>query len=173
MTTRAPGPTTDRTAPLRRTSLQGGALVVGLAFLFVGVAGFVPGVTSDYSDLGLAGHRSGARLLGVFEVSVLHNAVHLLFGVAGILAARRWTTSRAYLLGGGGIYLVLWVYGLLVEKTSAANVVPVNRADDWLHLVLGLGMVALGVVLGRRRAEPRAGGHDAQFGDWRRDGASS
>ena len=175
MTTR-PGQTTrgaDRSVTHRRTAVQGAALVVGLVFLVVGIAGFVPGVTADYSDLGMAGHHSGAMLLGVFQVSVLHNVVHLLFGVAGIIAARRWNASRGYLIGGGIVYLVLWLYGLFVEKTSTANFVPLNRADDWLHLVLGLGMIALGVILGRRPGQHTIAGHDAQYGDWRRDSASS
>ena len=52
----------------------------------------------------------------------------------------------AYLIGGGAIYLVLWIYGLVIEKMSAANFVPLNTADDWLHFVLGLGMIGLGVM---------------------------
>lgn len=176
MTTRpgntAQGPTQGSVAP-RRTAIQSAALVVGIVFLVVGIAGFIPGLTSDYADLGMAGHHSSAMLLGLFQVSVLHNVVHLLFGVAGILAARRWSASRSYLIGGGVVYLVLWLYGLFVEKTSAANFVPLNRADDWLHLLLGLGMVALGLLLGRRREEHAVAGHDAQYGDWRRDSASS
>ena len=41
----------------------------------------------------------------------------------------------------------------MTSDQSSANFVPVNNADDWLHLVLGLGMIALGVVLSRRRVE--------------------
>ena len=48
------------------------------------------------------------------------------------------------------IYLLLFLYGLVVDKDSQANFVPLNRADDWLHLVLGVGMIALGVVLAKR-----------------------
>jgi hypothetical protein len=66
------------------------------------------------------------------------------------MLARTPANARNYLIGGGAIYLVLWLYGLLIDKTSSANFVPVNVADDWLHLVLGAGMVALGVLLGRR-----------------------
>jgi hypothetical protein len=47
---------------------------------------------------------------------------------------------------------VLWLYGLVIDKTSDANFVPLNSADDWLHFVLGLGMIGLGVALGRRAA---------------------
>jgi len=135
----------------RRTTLQTVALAVGVVFLLVGVLGFVPGVTSNYDQLTVAGHESGAKLLGIFEVSVLHNVVHLLFGVLGIAASRRFSASRAYLLGGGIVYLVLWVYGLLIDKESAANFVPVNSADNWLHLLLGIGMVLLGLALSRGR----------------------
>jgi hypothetical protein len=132
------------------------ALVVGVVFLVVGIAGFVPGLTTNLGDIQFAGHESGAELLGLFQVSVLHNLVHLLFGVLGIWAARIATTARTYLLVGGVVYLVLWIYGLLVDKASDANFVPLNRADDWLHLGLGLGMLALGALLtadlGRSRA---------------------
>jgi hypothetical protein len=129
------------------------AKVVGAVFLLVGILGFIPGITSNYSSLSFAGHMSEAKLLGIFQVSILHNIVHILFGIAGLAMARRADSARTYLVGGGIIYLVLWIYGLVTSDQSSANFVPVNTADDWLHLVLGLGMIALGVVLSRRRAE--------------------
>jgi hypothetical protein len=131
------------------TPLQTAAAVVGATFLLVGILGFVPGVTTNYDAMEFAGHESGAELLGLFEVSILHNLVHLLFGVAGLAMARTWSGARAFLLGGGAIYLVLWIYGLVIDLEGSANFVPVNDADNWLHLVLGLGMVALGLLLGR------------------------
>ena len=139
-------PTTAR----RRAPGQLAALVVGLVFLLVGILGFIPGVTTNYDQLTFAGHESEAALLGIFNVSILHNIVHLLFGVAGLLAARTFSAARAYLIGGGIIYLVLFLYGLLIDHNSAANFVPVNTADNYLHLVLGIGMIALGALLGRR-----------------------
>jgi hypothetical protein len=126
------------------------ALVVGAVFLLVGIAGFLPGVTTNYDMLSFAGHHSDAKLLGIFQVSILHNIVHLLFGVAGIAMARRAYTARLYLIGGGAIYLLLWIYGLVVNDNSRANFVPVNSADDWLHFVLGVGMIGLGLVATRR-----------------------
>jgi hypothetical protein len=57
-----------------------------------------------------------------------------------------------YLIGGGAVYLVLFLYGLVVGQNSSANFVPVNPADDWLHLVLGLGMIGLGLALSPKTA---------------------
>jgi hypothetical protein len=142
---------TTRTTSMTATPVQTAAAVVGGTFLLVGVLGFVPGVTTDYDSMEFAGHESGAQLLGIFEVSVLHNLVHVLFGVAGLALARTAASARAFLIGGGAVYLVLWLYGLLVDHDTSANFVPVNDADNWLHLVLGVGMVALGLLLGRGR----------------------
>lgn len=138
-----------------RRPVQTAALVVAIVFLLVGVLGFIPGITSDYGTMSFAGHHSEAKLLGVFQVSVLHNIVHLLFGLAGLAMARSIPGARTYLIGGGAVYLVLWLYGLVVGQESSANFVPVNPADDWLHLFLGLGMIALGLLTTRRAVARR------------------
>jgi hypothetical protein len=143
--------TTSTTRTTNRTPVQTAALVVGAVFLLVGILGFIPGITSDYDTMTFASHHSDAKLLGIFEVSILHNIVHLLFGVAGIAMSRMASSSRTYLIGGGVIYLVLWLYGLIIDEDSGANFVPVNSADNWLHFLLGVGMVALGYLLGRDR----------------------
>jgi hypothetical protein len=140
------------TRSMTRTPVQTAAAVVAAVFLLVGILGFVPGITTHYGDMTFASHESDAKLLGIFEVSILHNIVHLLFGVVGLAMARSWSGARAYLIGGGIIYFVLFVYGLIVDEESSANFVPVNSADNWLHLVLSVGMVALGIALARDRA---------------------
>jgi hypothetical protein len=138
-----------------RTQVQLAAFVVGIVFLLVGILGFIPGITTHYGDMTFAGHDSMAKLLGVFMVSVLHNIVHLLFGIAGIALSRTVPSARNYLIGGGVIYLVLWLYGLVIDQTSSANFVPINTADNWLHFLLGVGMIALGVLLTRRHVAGR------------------
>lgn len=139
----------------RATTIQTAAMAVGLTFLLVGIAGFIPGVTTDYDELAFAGTDSKAKLLGIFQVSILHNIVHLAFGVLGVYAARMARTSYLYLVGGGVVYLLLTLYGAVIDHTSDANFVPINTADNWLHLVLGLGMIALGVALGREHRTAR------------------
>jgi len=143
-------------------AVQGAAVIIGAAFLVVGVLGFIPGVTTHHDQLQWLGHHSGARLFGVFAVSGLHNLIHMAFGVAGLAMARTYAMARAYFLIGGLVYLGLWVYGLVIDHGSSSNFVPVNNADNWLHFGLGVGMVILGVTLAgqhdptKRRARVRA-----------------
>src|SRR3954451_6664289 len=94
------------------TAVQKAALIAGIVFLVVGLAGFIPGLTTNYSEMSFAGHDSGALLLGIFQVSVLHNLVHLLYGVAGLAFARSRPGSRNYLVIGGVVYGRVLVVGL-------------------------------------------------------------
>src|SRR3954466_2594569 len=95
------------------STLQKAARIVGIVFLLVGVLGFIPGITQNYGDMKFAGNSSDAELFGVFQVSILHNIVHLLFGIAGIALSRTWEGSRNFLIGGGAFYLLLWLVGVL------------------------------------------------------------
>ncbi len=80
----------------------------------------------------------------------MHNIVHLLFGVVGIPLARTSSGARTFLIGGGIVYAVLWIYGIVIDLGSEANFVSINTADNWLHLGLSAGMIGLGLVLGRQ-----------------------
>jgi hypothetical protein len=133
------------------------ATAVGAVFLLVGVLGFIPGVTTDYDTMKFADHHSEAELLGIFQVSILHNIVHLLFGVAGLWAATRPRIVPQVLLGSAAIYGLLTIYGLVVDKESSANFVPVNSADNWLHLVLTLALAGLGLYVKKRLDDDHGG----------------
>jgi hypothetical protein len=129
------------------TPVQTVARLVGIVFLLVGIAGFIPGLTTNlYDGLDFAGDGSEAELLGLFQVSVLHNIVHALFGV-GIFMAATPSGARTFLIGSGAIYVVLFLLGIV----GGADWVPVNDADDWLHLGLAVGLLGLGFGLTRDR----------------------
>ncbi|MGR6321576.1 DUF4383 domain-containing protein [Micromonospora soli] len=135
-------------APARsRPAIQKVALAVAVVFVLIGMLGFVPGFTTHYGDLAFAGHHSKAKLIGLFQVSVLHNLLHLVFGLVGLVLARRVAGARLFLAGGGAVYLGIWLYGFAVYPESAGNFVPFNDADNWLHLFLGFGMLVLGLLL--------------------------
>ena len=133
-----------------RARIQFVSGIFGAVFLLVGVLGFVPGITQNLDTIMFAGHHSEAALLGLFQVSVLHNVVHLLFGIVGLLGTRSRGLAKGYLIVGGIVYAVLWIYGLIVPMESMGNFVPLNTADNWLHFVLAVAMVTTGLVFGRR-----------------------
>jgi hypothetical protein len=133
-----------------RSTIQSVALLYGVVFLLVGILGFIPGITTNYDDLGFAGTDSRAELLGLFQTSILHNLVHIAFGIAGLALAKTIEGARTFLIGGGVIYLVLWLYGLVIDRGGDANFVPISTADNWLHFGLGVTMVGAGFLLARQ-----------------------
>ncbi len=127
------------------TSARSLAGLGAAAFLSAGLLGFIPGATTHYGDLRFAGQGSHAHLLGVFQVSVLLNLVHLLLGATGLRAARTLPAARAFVRGGAVASLALWLFGVF----AVGGWVPLDTADNWLHFVLGAGLLGLGSVAGR------------------------
>ncbi|WP_344879643.1 DUF4383 domain-containing protein [Allokutzneria multivorans] len=127
----------------QRAAVQWAAGVVAATFLLLGICGLVPGLTTDYALLKMAGPRSGAELFGLFDVSVLHNVVHLLFGAAGLTLGNTSRGARRFLAVGAVVALALGLYGFFVPQGSSANVLPLDTAGSWLHVGLAVIMVIL------------------------------
>jgi hypothetical protein len=128
-----------------RTTAQWVSLIFGIGFLLVAILGFVQGGMSMESDPNLA-----PKILGMFPVNLLHNCVHLAFGLWGLAAARTHDGSRAYCRIAGVIYLVLTAVGYL--SPSGFGLVPLGGADPLLHLVLGLVLASVGFTARDARA---------------------
>lgn len=125
-----------------RSKAQVGALVFGVAFLLIGVAGFfVPGGMSMDADMATAG-----RLLGLFPLNLLHNLVHLGFGVWGIAASRSHDGSRSYGRIAAGAYVGLVI--LAFVSPTLFGLVPIGSHIIWLHAVLALGLAWVGFFAG-------------------------
>lgn len=139
-------------------AVQGAAVFVAAAFLAVAIAGFLPGLTTHLDQLHWMGHDSRSELFSLFNVSVLHNLLHLAFGVVGLALARTFARARAYLIGGGLLYLGLWVYGLLIDPAGSRNMLPLNNADNWLHFSIGVVMIVLGLTLAGTKTPTGADG---------------
>ncbi|GAB7190997.1 DUF4383 domain-containing protein [Kineococcus sp. NUM-3379] len=135
----AAAPTTHGPSPLRTW-----ARLVGVVFLVVGVLGFVPGITAHHDQLTPLGFNTGAMLLGLFQVSYLHNAAHLLYGLTGLACSATASAAHKYLVIGGLGYLTLFVIGVGYVLLDERDPIGLNVWDNWLHLVLALGMVGLG-----------------------------
>jgi hypothetical protein len=121
------------------TTLQKLAGVFGVIFIVVAVLGFItPG------GMAMAMEPAGGLLLGLFAVNLLHNIVHLLFGAWGLVASRSWSGSKSYFTIAGAIYLVLTVVGFL--SPTGFGLVPLGGNDIWLHAVLAIAMLGIGLT---------------------------
>jgi Domain of unknown function (DUF4383) len=126
-------------SPVERamTLVQRAAQVAGWAFIIIGVGGFFATGASMETHPALA-----PRLLGIFPVNVLHNVVHLAFGLWGILASRTFGAARAYCRVSGIFYLLLAALGALAPNMF--GLAPIGGNDVWLHAVLGAVLAAIG-----------------------------
>jgi hypothetical protein len=127
------------------------AMIFGVVFLIVGAGGFIPGLT----DMGHMGHPADGQVtmttmfgyeLKLFPVNVLHNIVHLLFGVWGILAARSLGGARGYFRAVAVIYAVLTVMGLIPALYTTFGLIPLYGNDVWLHALLAIVAAYFGWV---------------------------
>ena len=113
------------------------ALIFGIVFVLVALLGmFSPGGMQMGAD------PAPGMILGMFGVNLLHNIVHLLVGVWGLVASRTWAGSKMFLSIGGIVYIVLAICGFFIPTTF--GLIPIGGNDIYLHAVLGVIMAGLG-----------------------------
>ena len=120
-----------------RTPAQLYALLFGAVLLVVGLVGFV----AD-SSFGTGSDVDGSNLIA-FEVNGWHNLVHIASGAIGLALSRSAAGARTFALGFGAVYLVVTLWGF-IDGNSVLNLIPVNTADNFLHLAIA----ALGIAAG-------------------------
>jgi hypothetical protein len=130
------------------TPAQMYCLAAGATLLLAGVLGFIADSSFDTGD-----NIQGDDLV-VFEVNGWHNLVHILSGVVLLASYRRWDTARNVAIGFGLVYGIVTIIGL-VDGETVLGLLPVNAADNVLHIALS----ALGLITGfLSPATDRAGG---------------
>lgn len=116
------------------------ALILGIAFLAVGIAAFIPGLVTHPTDSHLAVEGPGhGYLLGLFHVNILHNIIHLLFGVGGVAAYFGGApASKLYARIVAISYALLAVIGLCPDPriNTLFGLVPIHGHDVWLHALI-------------------------------------
>jgi len=128
------------------------ALAMGIVFLAVGALGFVPGIVAPPEGAPpLQMDSNYGLLLGLFPVNLLHNLVHLLFGLWGVLAYRSFGAARGYAGAVAVIYAVLAVMGLIPALNTTFGLIPLYGNDVWLHAAIAL--VSAYFAMARRPAE--------------------
>jgi hypothetical protein len=120
-----------------RTSVQTYALIFGIVYALVGLLGFVPGLLQPPPSgaPSLQVDSAYGYLLGIFPVNLLHNLVHLLVGVLGVVSARALNSARAYSRAVAIVFGVLTVMGLLPQFNTTFGLIPLFGSDVALHAV--------------------------------------
>jgi hypothetical protein len=116
------------------------ALIFGIVFLIVGIGGFIPGLT-DHSatpDPGLTMTSGYGHELGLFPINILHNIVHIAFGLWGLVAYKSYGGARTYARSVAIIYAVLTVMGLVPTLNTTFGLIPLYDNDVWLHALLAI-----------------------------------
>ena len=112
------------------------ALLFGIVFLLAGIGGFVPGLSPVHMHPDVSVGASSRLAFGLFPVNVLHNFVHLVFGLWGIVASRSISSAAGYARAVAVIYAVLMVFGLIPRLNTLFGLVPLYGNDVWLHALL-------------------------------------
>jgi len=119
------------------TTVQRVAQIFGVVFILIALVGFYAGGMNMEADPAVA-----PTILGIFPVNLLHNIVHLLFGIWGLAAARSFTGAKQYAQIAGVIYLVLAAVGFI--SPDGFGFVPLGGNDVWLHVALGAILAGVG-----------------------------
>lgn len=112
------------------------ALVWGIGFLAAGISGFILATPPHPNHPDLIVDSFYGQALGLFPVNILHNIVHLLFGIWGLLAYKSLGASKRYAKSVAIIYAVLMIAGLVPGLNIMFGLVPLFGNDVWLHLIL-------------------------------------
>jgi hypothetical protein len=127
---------------------------MGVAFLLIGVLGFIPPQLTHPAH---AGHSEPLRvnafegyLLGLFHVNLLHSLVHVLFGVMGIVMARSFDSARLYARIVAVGYGLLAVMGLVPALNTVFGFIPIHGHDVWLHAVIAAAAAYFGFAAADR-----------------------
>jgi hypothetical protein len=141
---------TGTSADLRgdRTIAQWFDLIVGAVLVIVGIAGFF--VESDFGSV--PKDASYDKLLG-FEVNGWHNIVHIATGALLLWASTRADLAKRVTLAFGVVYALVSIIGL-IQGDRILNIIPVNPADNGLHIALA----ALALIVGFMSPDTRAAG---------------
>jgi len=132
-----------------RTPAQVYALVFGITLLVAGIAGFF--ADSSFGDLG--SNVQGDDLI-VFEVNGWHNLVHIASGLLGLALMGSAAGARAYALGFGAVYLAVTIWGF-IDGNDVLGLLPVNSADNWLHVAIAVTGILAGLASDPRRYPDR------------------
>lgn len=118
-------------------------MIFGAIYIVVGLLGFTVTSTVAFTT------TSGELLIGVFEVNPMLNVAHLIIGAALLIAGLASVMAAKITNGAvGAVFLLLGIVGFFIEDTTL-NVLALNAADHYLHLVSAVVLIAVALAADR------------------------
>ncbi len=137
-----------------KTPAQWLAYLGGATLVLVGLIGFI----AD-SSFTTGNGIDGDKLLGIFEVNGIHNIVHLASGLLLLAVAPKRATARYGVLAFGAVYAIVTLIGL-IDGEDVVGLIPINPADNVLHIALTAAALLAGAVSSDKDAHTTtAAGH--------------
>ncbi len=107
------------------------ATIFGTVFTLIGLLGF-------FND----------PVLSLFDVDTIHNFVHLITGIAGLVyGMQNNDTAKRYGQIFGAIYGLVTLMGFVMGEGKLLGLMSINNADNYLHLFLSAGLIYLGYFM--------------------------
>ncbi|MDB5168359.1 MAG: rane protein, partial [Candidatus Saccharibacteria bacterium] len=90
--------------------------------------------------------------LGIFEVNGVHNVIHLVSGIAALLASKTYRYSKLYFQVFGIVYGLVTLLGIFSGDNAILGIVAHNVADIFLHLIITAAALYFGFGTPRNEA---------------------
>ncbi len=148
--------TNDASVDRGRTPAQWYCLLFGAALLLAGIFGFLADAGFGLGNVP-SGTVDGSLFLGL-EVNGWHNIVHLASGLVLLAAANTRPSAKAIALAFGLVYGLVAIIGL-IDGSDVLGIIPVNGADNVLHIALALLGIIAGLISKARKGHARGGVH--------------
>ena len=114
------------------------AIFFGIVYTLVGLAGFIPALGGSLS-------MAPSPLLGLADVNLLHNFVHLIIGVCGLTMANTEEQAGTYCKTFGVVLLLIGILGFIAP--NPLGILPIGGGDIWIHLVSGAILAYAGFAM--------------------------
>ena len=139
------------------------ALAIGIVFLILGIAGFIPALVTlpgagDMSFIPPAAAHDAYSLgfgyvFGLFPTNFLHNIVHCAVGLFGISAYTSYSSSRTFNRFFVVSYTLIAIMGILPFANTTFGLMPIFGNNVLLNGLTALAAAYYGIILPAKVAD--------------------
>ncbi|TFI51265.1 DUF4383 domain-containing protein [Mastigocladus laminosus UU774] len=132
------------------------ALAIGVLFLILGLAGFIPafvslpGTTASYVPPAVAHDAYSAGfgyIFGLFPTNFLHNIVRCAVGLLGIASYTSASSARLFNATFAVAYIIIAIMGLLPFGKTMFGLMPLFGNNVWLNALSAIAAGYYGLII--------------------------